>query len=468
MNIRSLTVKLALLVGLLSLSQTLGVLAFSYKTVSSKLSEQKRQVLTLTLAESRQLLSEVPDLESVGQSAYRLEELLARHNGIHAVVARPDNLKALIAFSPTALESLARLRSDTWGADAFLQWKSMKKNEPMISVVTVGSVRNGEQYTLMLTADRSSDAELLSNFLMVALGATPFALALVSLGAWLIVKVGLTPLNRFREAAVAISAKNIPQRLSPVGMPLELLPLCQAFNGMLDRLEDGIQRLSQFSGDLAHEMRTPLATLLGRTQVVLSQPRTHGQLVQLLEDNVEEFERLTRIVADMLFLAQADALTTHVQTTSLHLADEVKKIVAYLEFVAQERGIVFRVTGEGTVSADVGLVDRAITNLLSNAVRYGAENSIVEISIISCADMMELTVANAGQQIRSEHLTHLFERFYRADAARSREEGGTGLGLSIVRAIMFLHGGTATVESNPSGITKFSLYFPKKIQSVMP
>jgi two-component system heavy metal sensor histidine kinase CusS len=201
---------------------------------------------------------------------------------------------------------------------------------------------------------------------------------------------------------------------------------------------------------------------------VLSQPRTHGQLVQLLEDNVEEFERLTRIVADMLFLAQADALTTHVQTTSLHLADEVKKIVAYLEFVAQERGIVFRVTGEGTVSADVGLVDRAITNLLSNAVRYGAENSIVEISIISCADMMELTVANAGQQIRSEHLTHLFERFYRADAARSREEGGTGLGLSIVRAIMFLHGGTATVESNPSGITKFSLYFPKKIQSVMP
>jgi two-component system heavy metal sensor histidine kinase CusS len=466
MKIRSLTVKLALLVGLLSLAQTLAVLAFSYKTVASKLAEQRRQVLTLTMAESRQLLSDAPDLAAVGQSAYRLEELLARHNGIHAVVARPGNLTALIAFSPTALESLARLRNDTWGTDAFLQWKSEKTDEPMLSVVTVGSVRSGEEYILMLTADRSSDAELLSNFLKVALGATPLALILVSLGAWAIVMLGLKPLNRFREAAVIISAKNIPQRLNPAGMPLELLPLCRAFNDMLDRLEDGIQRLSQFSGDLAHEMRTPLATLLGRTQVVLSQPRTHEQLVQLLEDNVEEFDRLTRIVADMLFLAQADSLTTQVQTTPLNLADEARKIGAYLEILAQERNITFHIVGEGTVFADVGLVDRAITNLLSNAVRYGEANSIVEINVESRADVLELAVINTGQQIPSEHVPHLFDRFYRADAARSREQGGTGLGLSIVRAIMFLHGGTVGVESRPPGITKFSLRFPKNSSSI--
>ncbi|BDT59116.1 two-component sensor histidine kinase [Massilia varians] len=457
---RSLTSKLAMLVGLLGLIQAVGVVVFSYATISSKMGEQRRQVLKVALAEARTILGNNGSLDTLGSVAHRLADLVSRHDGLHAAVARPNNFSALIAFSPVGLQSLARLRDDTWGVDAFLDWRSAPSGDPMLSVVTSGTVTNGEQYVLILTVDRTADEELLLNFVMVAAGAAPFALALMSLGAWAIVNVGLRPLNRFRDAAISMSARNIPDHINPDGMPRELEPLCLAFNGMLDRVEDGVRRLSQFSADLAHEMRTPLGILLGRTQVVLSQPRTHEQLVELLEQNIEELERLTRIVADMLFLAQTDNSTSHLGITIVDLADEARKVVEYIELVAHERDIDFVVEGEGKVLADVGLVDRAITNLLSNAVRYGNPNSTVAIRIRTADERVELAVTNTGAPVSAEHLGRLFDRFYRADSARSREAGGTGLGLSIVQAIVTLHGGYAAAGSHANGMITFTLSFP--------
>lgn len=460
MIVRSLTSKLALLVGLLGLIQAVGVVAFSYATISSKMGEQRRQVLSAALTEARSILDNNENLEALGSVAHRLADLVSRHDGLHAAVARPNNFSALIGFSPIGLQSLGRLRDDTWGVDAFLDWRSAPSGDPMLSVVTSSTVNNGEQYVLILTVDRTADEELLWNFLMVAAGAAPFALALMSLGAWAIVNVGLKPLNRFRDAAFSMSARNIPDHINPDGMPSELVPLCLAFNGMLDRVEDGVRRLSQFSADLAHEMRTPLGILLGRTQVVLSQPRTHEQLVELLEQNIEELERLTRIVADMLFLAQTDNSSSRLNTAIVNLADEARKVVEYVELVAHERNIDFVVDGEGDVLADVGLVDRAITNLLSNAVRYGDANSTVTICVATAGEKVEIAVTNSGSQVAAEHLNRLFDRFYRADSARSREAGGTGLGLSIVQAIMTLHGGHARAESEAEGTIIFTLSFP--------
>lgn len=460
MKTRSLALKLALLVGMLGLLQAVAVLVFSFATMSSKLAEQKRHLLQDSLVEARQLLDKEPNLAAISGAAYRLADLVSGHEGFHVAVATPKKGPALVAFSPVGVESLRRLESDTWGSDAFLDWRMPQPDTPMLSVATSSEVRSGEEYVLVLTADRSSDEDLLSKFLITALTAAPFALAVVSLGAWAIVSIGLKPLNRFREAAITISAKNMSGRIDPTGIPGELLPLCLAFNGMLDRLDDGIRRLSQFSGDLAHEMRTPLATLLGRTQMVLSQPRTHAQLLELLEANVEELERLARVVADMLFLAHADNTTAVMNPTVVDLANEAKKIAEYVELLAQERNISFRVTGHGEVLADQGLVDRAITNLLSNAVRYGAADGVVEVRVGVRARTVELAVVNQGQQIPTEHRERLFDRFYRADSARSRDVGGTGLGLAIVKAIMTLHGGSVTVQSEPDGTTQFSLHFP--------
>ncbi|WP_075791995.1 MULTISPECIES: heavy metal sensor histidine kinase [Massilia] len=466
MKIRSLALKLALLVGTLGLLQSLAVLGFSYSTMSANLAQQKRDLLKGNVVEARHLLDKETNLAALSSAAYRLSDLLSGHEGLHVAVARPGSSTALVAFSPIGVESVRRLHTDTWGADAFLDWRMPQSDAPMLSIVVSSEVVSGEGYVLLLTSDRSNDEELLSKLLFTALTAAPFALVIVSLGAWTIVSIGLRPLSRFRAAAMRVTAKNMSGRISPDEMPQELLTLCLAFNAMLDRLDDGIRRLSQFSGDLAHEMRTPISILLGRTQVALSQSRTHGELIELLEGNVDELERLGRVVADMLFLARADNTTEVLNSTTVELGDEAIKSAEYVELLAHERDISFHVSGHGKILADRTLVGRAITNLLSNAARYGEANSSVEIRIKDENETVDLTVMNKGERISFEHRERLFDRFYRTDSARSRDSGGTGLGLSIVRAIMTLHGGHVTMESDEAGITSFTLHFPKSSKNI--
>jgi two-component system heavy metal sensor histidine kinase CusS len=462
MRIPSLSLKLALLVGILGLLQAIAVLAFSYNTMSRSLDEQKRYSLRDKVVQARQLLDQEANIPAVSGAASRLTDLLASHDDLYIAVAKPGNVTPLIVSNSIAAESLHRLENDIWGKDAFLEWRSPNSNRLMLSIASASELRSGEEYVIVLTADRGKDEELLSGFLFTALTAAPFMLAIVSLGALFIVSIGLRPLNRFRKAAIAVSTQNISERIDPARLPSELLPLCLAFNGMLDRLDDGIRRLSQFSGDLAHEMRTPLATLLGCTQVALSQPRSHDQLLEVLEDNVEELERLARLVSDMLFLAYADNAEAVINPTVIDLASEAEKGIDYIELLAQERRISFRMTGHGDVVADPGLVRRAITNLLSNAVYYGASDSEVTVSVAADSQEVVLCITNHGKQIASEHHARLFDRFYRADSSRCRDVGGTGLGLAIVKAIMTLHGGSVEVESGPDGVTRFALRFPMK------
>jgi len=270
---RSLSLKLALLVGILGLLQAVAVTGFSYTTMSRSLAEQKRHLLRDKLDEAREMMDREASATALRGAAFRLADMLAGHQDIYIAVAQPTNAGAgsgvhgqvtpLVAFSPIAVESLHRLETGTWAPDAFLDWHTADNKKPMLSVTSASEAKNGDDYILVLSADRTSDEEMLSKFLLTALTAAPLALALVSLSALIIVNIGLKPVNRFREAAITISTKNMAGRIDPAGLPTELLPLCNAFNSMLDRLDDGIRRLSQFSGDIAHEMRTPLATLLG-------------------------------------------------------------------------------------------------------------------------------------------------------------------------------------------------------------
>lgn len=461
MKIGSLAFKLALLVGMLGLLQAIAVFAFSYFTMSRSLDEQQRHALRDTLIEARNLLDQEPNLAAVNEAAHRVADLLDRHEDTYLAVADASSEKRLIAFSSIAVESLHRLKNDIWARDAFLEWRAQHSAKPMLSVASASAVRDGGEYVMVLSVDRSRDQQLLSGFLLTALTAAPFGLAVVSIGALVIVSVGLRPLNHFRDAAVSVTTKHLSKRIDPKRLPSELLPMCAAFNGMLDRLDDGIQRLSQFSADLAHEMRTPVATLLGRTQVALSQPRTHEQLLELLEGNVDELERLSRLISDMLFLASAENAQAVLDEVQVDLLQETQKVIEYLEIVALERDISFELGGQGSIMADRGLVQRAITNLLSNAIHYGSARSQVLIHVETRATEVALRVINHGQDLLPEQRDKLFDRFYRADPSRSRQVGGTGLGLTIVKAIMSLHRGSVSVSSPDTGTIEFALHFPR-------
>jgi two-component system heavy metal sensor histidine kinase CusS len=204
-----------------------------------------------------------------------------------------------------------------------------------------------------------------------------------------------------------------------------------------------------------------VATLLGRTQVALSQTRTADQLREVLEGNVEELERLAALIADMLFIARADHNGAPIQAEPIDLAGEARRVAEYMSVMADEKGVSVQVIGEAPpAAADRLLVQRAITNLVSNAIRHALDHSTVTIEVGTAGPAATLSVTNRGEGIAAAHLERIFDRFYRVDAGRARREGGTGLGLAIVRSIAAAHRGRVEVQSQ-DGLTTFKLLLPR-------
>lgn len=455
----SLTFRVAILVGLLGLAQAAAVVGFFHVSLSSELAARQRTLLSDKVEQARQLIGNLQDAESLKANAYRLVELVKGQSDLHMAVASLETGEAQVAFSREAAESLQRLKQDTWSTNAYLEWQPAGARSAMLSLAATVSTRDGQGYEIVLSVDRAADRGLLRQLLLTTLTAAPLALALLTLAATAVVGLGLRPLRRFRQAVSRVTATQLDVRLQPESLPRELEELADAFNAMLDRLRDSVTRLSQFSADLAHELRTPLATLLARTQVLLSRQRSPEQLIDVLVHNVEELQRLASIVADMLFLAQADQANQALHIESVDLAAEAALVADFLSIGAEEKGIAIRVEGQASVLADHGLVQRALTNLMSNAVRHARPSSEIKVIIGSTPRGASVAVENEGEEIPPEHVERVFDRFYRVDPARQREGGGTGLGLAIVRAIMQLHGGIAEIAPAGPARVRFVLRF---------
>ncbi|WP_445262177.1 heavy metal sensor histidine kinase [Pseudomonas sp. MYb330] len=287
------------------------------------------------------------------------------------------------------------------------------------------------------------------------------AAILLALSGYVLVDRGLLPVRHLARHAQGIGVGNLNERLDSRDAPLELLPMIEAFNAMLDRLGKGFVQLGQVSTDMAHELRTPINNLLGETQVALQQNRSIEAYQQLLASNVEELERLARMLDNMLFLARTDPASALRQRQELVAAEEMERMADYFEGLAADVGIRINAQGSGLIWAEPMLLRRAMANLCSNAIKYGAPDSELHISAAPRADGIRLQVRNHGQTIPAEHLPRLFERFYRVDESRERSAQSNGLGLSIVATIMQLHNGAYSVSS-ADGVTCFELFFPAR------
>lgn len=405
------------------------------------------------------VLSEISSPEAVNQNKHRFGDLLIGHDDLHLALVDPASGQSVASFSAIAQQSVSALDTGPNSSTSVHAWTA-PTGERLNAIHGIGMAANGKSVRYYLSLDRRHDSRLLADFIKATLVGLPILLLIVALGAWLIASTSLAPLRRFHRLAASIGAQSLSQRISSSGLPTELYELAEEFNGMMDRIDAGYRRLQDFSGELAHEMRTPVATLMGRTQVALSHKRTSAEFKEVLEGNVEELERLSRLIADMLFIARADHSETLLQGELLELAKEAQRVADYLLLIAEERGIAVEVTGTAIVMADRLLVERAITNLLSNAIRHAFANSKVSIVIATDGDCTTLAVTTQGEGIARAHLDRIFDRFYRVDAARARLDGGTGLGLAIVRSIMLAHGGQVIADSRPGGETTFTLVFP--------
>jgi two-component system heavy metal sensor histidine kinase CusS len=455
----SLALRVAVASGLFGLVVALGAMAVGVWTLTQQLDERAAIELQGRRDLLVHLLSRVPSLQAAPASQGRLEELFFGHHDLHLALADPNTGRVLASSSDVARESVKVMGRDPAVADSIHSWftPAHARFSGMHGVAFVGS---GETVHFYLSMDRRQDGTLLAGFIKSTVLGLPLLLLLVATGAGLIARTGLTPLRRFIRLAASIGTRSLNQRVSTAGLPRELADLATEFNGMLGRIDEGYRQLQDFSGDLAHEMRTPVATLLGRTQVALSQHRTAGELRAVLEGNVEELERLSTLIGDMLFIARADHGAMPLQAEPVDLAREAHRVADYLSLVAEERQLRLQVTGAAPpVTGDRLLLQRAITNLLSNAIRHAASGSTIEIDIAAAAAQATLAVTNQGEVIPPANLDRIFDRFFRVDASRSRDEGGSGLGLAIVRSIADAHRGSGAVRS-AAGRTTFTLAFP--------
>ncbi|UVM74349.1 heavy metal sensor histidine kinase [Pseudomonas alvandae] len=286
------------------------------------------------------------------------------------------------------------------------------------------------------------------------------ALATALLGAWA-ARRGLRPLRRMGAIASSVSARSLNARLPEEHMPVELAELARSINDMLGRLDDAFQRLSAFSADIAHELRTPLSNLLTHTQVTLTRERSLEDYREALHGNLEELQWMAQLVNDMLYLAKADHGLLALHREPLQLAEEVDILLDFFAPLAEDVNIRLGRDGESLIEGDRNMLRRALSNLLDNALRFTPSGGEVRVRIVDVGQGVSVCVENSGEGVPADLLPRLFDRFYRADP--SRQEGSSehaGLGLAITRSIIRAHGGDIRCES-AEGWTRFVIELPK-------
>jgi len=404
-------------------------------------------------------------LSTALENGASIEESLARavagHHGVYFQVEDDDGTllfrtPGIDFFDGAAALSPVRVIDE----DHVSVWASGGKN--FRGVVTTLTARS-EIYRITAAIDLDFHLFFLHSFRnslwLIMLGTG----AITLLAAWFGIHQGLLPLRSLSEGMRKIQANHLDERLDADTLPTELRELAVSFNQMIGRLEEGFERLSHFSADIAHELRTPLTNLITQSQVGLSKPRSADEYRELLYSSLEEQERMSKMVGDMLWLAKSDNDLIKPVFVPLDLTQEFKELFEFFDALTTEHQVQLVLEGNApVVRGDRALLRRAFSNLLSNAIRYTPHGEIIRIHLsVDEGAHATVSIANPGEDVPAEHLPKLFDRFYRVDPSRQRQSEGTGLGLAITKAIVESHDGVISAQSG-NGTTCFVVSLPSR------
>ncbi|MDS0792412.1 heavy metal sensor histidine kinase [Burkholderia pseudomultivorans] len=485
---RSLTATLTLAFGATTLAVFALVGAYVYAGLERQVGTQDDLDIVLAARHTRRLAGELDSLDAVRTHADRLTSqvlgnqalsltvvdaqghVLVRHNverteledasgaaesgAASAALADADADADVFPPQVTPVPASERITAERIAA-----WTA-ERGTPVRGVVTDAVLRDHTPIRIAIARNMDDRVRLLDGYrdkLKFAGGLG--ALLAMLLGYWLI-RSTLAPLREIVANTGRITVDRLDLRLDASRAPRELRALVDAQNAMLGRLQQAFGHLKQFSADLAHDLRTPLNNMRGATEVALARPRSPDEYQLLLESNLEEYDRLARMIDNVLFLARAEHPGFVTRQRAFDVHRELERIAGYFEGLADEAGSTLSVVGRGELTADLELFRRAVSNLLANALRYTPAGGVITMRVDETADAVRVAVENPGEPIDPALLPRIFDRFVRGDPARSGgAPGGTaGLGLAIVRSVMELHGGTARAESDATG-TRFILTF---------
>ena len=452
----SITLRLSAVFAVVAALTFASVGAYLYETLAGHMAHHDDQEILVRARMVRQFLSASASAEALRGTPHPMIDALFINEGCVLRVSTPDGRVLLQTSAPShplplvwpVAAAMAPQLADLneWGAGRSLQL-----------MATLG---DGQPVLVSIARERSDRNAMLARYTRNLVTALAAGVLLVGWLGYLAVRHAMGSLRDVIGKANDISTFRLNSRLATERMPSEVRELSTAFNGMLDRLEEGVQRLSGFAADLAHDLRTPINTLMVQAQVAISQPRDSEDYHLLLASCIEEYQRLARMIENTLFLARADNAQLAVKREMLDAAAELERIRSYFEGVAEEAGIVLDIqAGNVQVLADPILFRRAVNNLVSNAIRHTPRGGTVRLLAEQPPAGVEVVVENTGPGIAREHLPHIFDRYYRADPARSAAGHSVGLGLSIVQAIMRLHSGEVNAHSLPGSRTRFCMRF---------
>ncbi|MDO8954556.1 MAG: heavy metal sensor histidine kinase [Gammaproteobacteria bacterium] len=419
------------------------------------------------------LQNEVVVIENILQqhvnnwSALNQEIIWGPQGNHYLFLARVSTIQGQLVRATPNIDSL--IPDSAWPIPSFAAGPVSDINKVQIGKSTYALITGvlqlnnpGHQvFVINVAYDISQNQEILGNIAQELLIISLVGLIVSLLFSFVLTKIGLNPLSQFVREISKIDPEALDKRIDIEDASDELKPLIDAFNHLLERIKQGYERLSDFSSNIAHELRTPVNNLMMETEVLLSQPLSEAKAKELLGSSLEEYQRLASIIDRLLFLARSDAKKLRLQKVELNLLNEVRAVMDFHEAMAMDRHIKIEVQGHAKVWADQTLLRNALANLLTNAIKYSGDKSHIIIRIEETPDTVKVAVIDNGPGIAEAHLPRLTERFYRVDSHRTASTGGSGLGLAIVHSIMESHGGRVEFQHNtPQGMI-IALVFSK-------
>jgi len=455
----SLALRVTTLVGI---ATTLVFLVFNWiivRSLEQHFAEMDEEELGVVSGSVIRALSEMYS----GADDQALHRAVRGHHGVYYYVADAagDTL-----YAPTDGPDLSRFVAghspiDLAGKREMTVWRESGTSYRGAVVQVKGHTDLGNNaYIVAVAMDIGAHLSFLDSFRRIQWWAICIVMCIAILVAWLAVQWGHIPIRKTNAEIRKISSSKLDMRLNPKDVPIELEELVSSFNAVLARIEDGFTQLKNFSADIAHELRTPVTNLTTQTEVAVGQSRSANEYREILYSNLEEFERLNRMISDMLFLAQTENDPDNLNLENVDIAESVRGLFEYFEAWAEDRGVSLNLQGRAApIRVDREMFRRALSNLLSNAIRYTPCGAAVTVRLSQGEWGTTVRVENPGEKIPAESLSRLFNRFYRADPSRQHKDEGAGLGLAIVKSIVEVHGGKVHVESDDA-MTRFEVELP--------
>jgi two-component system heavy metal sensor histidine kinase CusS len=447
---RSIAARLTLMFAVAALVVFFVIGSILYCVIKTELRHHERDGLHTTFNDIEYMMGRSGSADRWSRVRAKLDSLTPADGKVRFWVFSDDP-----AFSYG--KDLVELHDFDYGTGNIGQLSIRGKEYPMHTLSKViPAFKDRPAVRLTIGVDTEPYYETLHIFVLAMIGVSLIGTLLVTFFGYWIARTGLRPLQKMSSTAQTLSPQTLSERLALSELPNELSDLATAFNGALDRMQNAYTQLEAFNADVAHELRTPLANLIGETQVALSRERSAPEFESVLQSNLEELDRLRSIINDMLFLARSDQGEAATSLTQTRIADEVQKTLEFFEFVLDDKEITASVIGdiEAGAKIETALFRRALTNLLQNAIQHSAPGSHIRVQITQLPEAIAIAVSNPGISIEEIHIPRLFDRFYRIDAARHdhHQLHGHGLGLAIVRAVASMHGGS-TFANSSDGVT---------------